>query len=154
MKIKFLDGSEKEFNSLIRANLSKADLSRANLYRANLYRANLSGAIDIPKLIAAQLSITPKGNLVGWKKCRDKVIVKLLVPQRARRSNATGRKCRAEYVQVLKIFGAEIGISNYCINTIYRVGKEVRCDEWNEDRWQECGGGIHFFLTREEAENY
>jgi hypothetical protein len=27
----------------------------------------------------------------------------------------------------------------------------VRCDTWNEDRWTECGGGIHFYLTREEA---
>jgi hypothetical protein len=30
----------------------------------------------------------------------------------------------------------------------------VRCDKWNEDRWIECGGGIHFFLTRIEAERH
>jgi hypothetical protein len=24
----------------------------------------------------------------------------------------------------------------------------------NPDRWQECAGGIHFFITREEAEAY
>jgi len=30
----------------------------------------------------------------------------------------------------------------------------VRCDKWDDDRWNECSGGIHFFLTRAEAEAY
>lgn len=42
--------------------------------------------------------------------------------------------------------------SQYDSAFIYRVGKTVRCDTWCEDRWQECAGGIHFFLTRAEAE--
>lgn len=36
--------------------------------------------------------------------------------------------------------------------TVYRVDEIVHCDKWDEDRWNECSGGIHFFLTREEAE--
>jgi len=55
---------------------------------------------------------------------------------------------------VLEVIGAEFGISKHDRRTEYRVGKIVRCDKWNEDRWVECGGGIHFFLTRIEAENY
>jgi hypothetical protein len=28
------------------------------------------------------------------------------------------------------------------------------CDAWGEDWMQECSGGIHFFITRAEAEAY
>ena len=77
-----------------------------------------------------------------------------MIGEKARRSNASGRKCRAEYVEVLEVIGAEVGISQHDNKTEYRVGKIVRCDKWNEDRWTECSGGIHFFLTRIEAENY
>jgi hypothetical protein len=143
--------------NLSRANLSGANLSGADVSGANLSGADLRGATDIPALAQAQTVIVPEGNLVGWKKCRNGVIVKLLIPQHARRSNATGRKCRAEYVKVLRVYGAECGESEYEVNgaaTIYRKGETVKCDRWNEDRWVECGGGIHFFLTRVEAETY
>jgi hypothetical protein len=137
------------------ADLSGADLSRADLSRADLYRANLSGAKEIPLLAAAQTSIVPEeGQITGWKMCKNNVLVKLLVGKNAKRSNATGRKCRAEYVKVLAVIGAKVGISKHDGKTEYRVGAIVRCDKWNEDRWVECGGGVHFFLHRIEAENY
>jgi hypothetical protein len=106
-------------------------------------------------LASCELSIVPEqGQFIGWKKCKNNVIVKVLIGRNAKRSNATGRKCRAEYVKVLEVSGAEVGISQHDDTTEYRVGKIVRCDKWNDDRWAECGGGIHFFLTRTEAENY
>ena len=37
---------------------------------------------------------------------------------------------------------------------IYKPGERVRCHEWDEDRFEECSGGIHHFITRIEAENY
>jgi hypothetical protein len=137
------------------ADLSGADLFGANLSGANLSRANLSGARGMDPLVTAQLSILPDtGPVFGWKKCKNGVLVHLAVGVQARRSNATGRKCRAEYVKVLAVFGAEVGISQHDRTTEYRKGKVVRCDKWGEDRWQECAGGIHFFLTRAEAEAY
>lgn len=36
----------------------------------------------------------------------------------------------------------------------YHAGATVKPHEFCEDRWQECSGGIHFFITRIEAENY
>ena len=136
------------------ANLEGAYLEGANLEGANLRGANLRSAKNA-ELAWAQTKITPEGNLVGWKKCKDNVIVKLLIPQNAKRSNATGRKCRAEYAKVLRIFNGSKGISQWDSKTIYRKGETVRCSEWSADRWVECGGGIHFYLTREEAEaNY
>jgi hypothetical protein len=103
----------------------------------------------------AKSSILPEtGPIWGWKKCRNGVLVRLVVVNTAKRSHATGRKCRAEHVKVLEVIGAEIGISQHDPNVQYRVGEVVHCDKWNEDRWTECGGGIHFFLTRIEAERY
>jgi hypothetical protein len=146
--------------NLSEANLRVADLNGANLYGANLNGANLIGAnlnraLNIPVLTIAQLSIVPEnGQFVGWKKCQKGVLVKLMIGKNAKRSNATGRKCRAEYVKVLEVIGAKVGISQYSANTLYKVGEIVRCDKWEEDRWQECAEGIHFFLTRVEAESY
>jgi hypothetical protein len=135
------------------ANLSGADLSYANLSRANLSRANLSGASNIPNLVSARLSILPEGDIIGWKRCQNGIIVKLLIDQKARRSNSTGRKCRAETAKVLEVFGGEIGVSIHDSVTQYKVGEAVKCDRWEENRWIECGGGIHFYLTRIEAEH-
>jgi hypothetical protein len=55
---------------------------------------------------------------------------------------------------VLEIIGATEGVSLYDFNVVYRIGETVRCDAWEADRWVECGGGIHFFITRAEAEQY
>ena len=136
------------------ADLRGADLRDADLSGANLSGAYLRGAKDIPAFANAQTVIVPEGQIVGWKKCRDNVIVKLIIPAEARRSNATGRKCRAEYADVAEVIGADVGISRHDGMTEYRVGQRVTCDKWCEDRWEECAGGIHFFITRDEAEAY
>ena len=34
----------------------------------------------------------------------------------------------------------------------YREGTRVTCHKWDDNRWNECSGGIHFYLTKEEAE--
>ena len=136
------------------ANLSGADLSDANLSGADLSDADLSGALDAAYVLA-QSSILPEtGPIWGWKKCKNNVLVKLVVGNTAKRSHSTGRKCRAEHVKVLEVIGAEVGVSIHDGVTQYKVGQIVRCNTWNDDRWEECGGGIHFFLTRIEAERY
>jgi hypothetical protein len=103
----------------------------------------------------AMVSICPEGDIIGWKKCKGGVIVKLLIPADAKRSNATGRKCRAEYAKVLEIFGDDIALSDYDGGkTIYKAGETVIPDKWDDNRWDECSNGIHFFITRAEAEAY
>ena len=163
-----LSGANLSCADLSRANLSRADLSGANLSRAylsgaalscaNLSGADLSGAdlsgAENSELVIASTRILPEGDLIGWKLCRDNVLVKLLIPAKAKRSSAFWRKCRAEYVEVLEVIGAKEGVSTYTDKVIYRVGKTVKCDKWNEDYTVECGGGIHFFITKLEAENY
>jgi len=140
------------------ANLYGANLSGANLYGASLYGASLSGAnlygAKNAELGIAQTRILPDGDLIGWKKCKGGVIVKLAIPAAAKRSHAFGRKCRAEFADVLEVIGASSGVSSHDNKTEYRVGCRVAADRFDENWQEECSGGIHFFITRIEAENY
>jgi hypothetical protein len=95
--------------------------------------------------------ITPEGDIIGYKKLENRVICKLLIPADAKRHNATGRKCRAEYAVVLE----GEGTSTHDKSFYYKTGETVRpAQPFDEDRWNECSSGIHFFLTRGEAEAY
>ena len=130
---------------------------RANLSWADLSWADLSGA-DLDSIVYDYNSIgihpAPEGDLIGWGK-KSGNIVKMLIPAEAKRSCATTRKHRAEFVKVLKVYGADEAIvKNKYGTTIYKPGEIVRCHEWDDNRWNECSGGIHFFLTREEAEQW
>ena len=140
-----------------RAYLRGANLEGANLRGAYLEGAYLEGAKnfkELEELFISYTSICPEGTIIGWKKCKDNIIVKLEIPAEAKRSNATGRKCRAEYAKVLEVIGAEVGISQHDGKTKYKVGEIIRPDKWDDNRWEECSSGIHFFITRLEAENY
>ena len=148
-----LYGADLPSADLSHANLSRANLHRADLSRANLKGANLSGAKNA-ELVIAQTRILPDGDLIGWKKCKDDVIVKLAIPSTARRSHAFSRKCRAEFADVLEVIGASVGVSLHDNKTEYRVGCRVTADRFDDNWQEECTGGIHFFITRVEAENY
>ena len=149
-----LSGADLRSANLSCAYLRSANLSCAYLSGADLSCADMRGIKNIPAISAARLVVAPEGNLIGWKKCVNGVIVKLRIPEDAKRSNGTGRKCRAEFADVIEVIGADLGISQHDGETKYVAGTRVPCDQWCEDRWQECAGGIHFFITREEAENY
>ncbi len=145
------------------ANLQDADLRGVNLQNAYLQNAylqdaDLRGAENIPDYVVAVTNILPDGEIVLLKKLEGDRIAKLLVPAEAKRSNATGRKCRVEFAKVLEIWDrdeqVEEGKSQYDDGFIYRVGEIVKPDKWDDDRWNECSHGIHGFLTRYEAENY
>ena len=150
----YLEGAYLRGTDLREADLCGANLREVDLYGANLRGADLRGAKFDEKYMISLTSITPEGVLTGWKKCRNNIIVKLQIPAKAKRSNATGRKCRAEYVKVLEVYGDEVEISQHNNATGYHKGKIVKCDKWDVNRWEECSGGIHFFITKEEAERY
>ena len=156
-----LSGADLSGADLSGANLSGANLSRADLYGANLsgadlsganlYGVNLSGAKNT-ELVLAQTSIVPEeGAFVGYKKLRHGVIAKLVIPHDAKRLNAVGsRKCRAEKVFVLD----GEGFSQYDNTVKYAPKTWVIPDSFDDDRRVECSNGIHFFITRIEAEMY
>lgn len=150
-----------------RANLSEANLSEANLYRANLSeadltRANLSEAdLSEAKNLNIPFTCPEEGSFIGFKKCRNDLIVKLEIPADALRCSATGRKCRCSKAKVLSITnvdGSDVDThtvaSKYDESFIYKVGETVEAPSFNADRWNECSAGIHFFITRQEAVDY
>jgi hypothetical protein len=146
-----LYGTDLRGANLYGANLYGTDLSGANLRGAHLYGTDLSGATNIPQLFQAMSIIAGEGDIIGYKKLAYGIICKLKIPADAKRSNATGRKCRAEYAIVLE----GEGVSCHDDTFEYKVGDTVRpIKPFCEDRWEECASGIHFFLTREEAEAY
>ena len=146
------------------ADLRNADLSYANLRDANLRDANLRGANLNKVSYNHQTSFfatqcPEEGSFIGYKKADDK-IVKLLITEDSKRSSATTRKCRCSKAKVLSITNIENTeeynevVSNYDNNFIYRVGETVEVENFDDDRWNECSNGIHFFITRDEAVMY
>ena len=139
------------------ANLRGANLRGADLCGADLCGANLRGAHYIPYI---PLACPSDGAFIGWKKVNDK-LVQLEIPADAKRSSATTRKCRCSKAMVISI--TDIDGSNEVdevLNTsqnskcLYKVGQLVIPDCFDEDRWNECSHGIHFFINKEDAINY
>jgi Family of unknown function (DUF5758)/Pentapeptide repeats (8 copies) len=159
-----LSGADLSGANLGGANLGGADLRGANLGGADLRGANLGGAglsgAVAKELACAMPSIVPEtGSLEGFKKLRGGAIAHIFIPAKAKRSNAAGRKCRASEAKVLAIWDSagkpiKTGHSQHDYSFVYRVGRIARPDSFDANRWNECAPGIHFFLTRIEAENY
>ena len=137
------------------AYLRGAYLQDADLQGADLRGADLRDALNAETALAMIQFLPETGSFEGWKKCSGGIIVKLLIPEDAKRSHGLERKARASKATVLEIFGAEEARSGGGYETvIYLKGETVQPDGWDEDRWNVCSHGIHFFLTRIEAENY
>jgi len=171
-----LRGTDLRGADLRGANLYEADLREANLYEAdlrgaNLYEADLRGAnlyeadlreAENADFAQAQTYIVPEGSIIGWKLCADNILVKLRIPEDAKRSNATGRKCRAEFADVIEMIDLKDkrktvteANSKHDSSFRYILGERVTPKEkWNDNRWEECTSGIHFFITKIEAEQY
>ena len=146
------------------ANLRGANLRVADLREADLWGADLRGA----KNMTIPMACPDAGAFTAWKKCdahgedNQPIIVKLLIPEGARRSSATTRKCRCDKAIVLELqnedgTAANVGeaFSKYEPTLAYRVGETVTPRRpFDEDRWNECGSGIHFFINRQEAVDY
>ena len=139
------------------ANLRGADLRGADLRGANLRGANLRGAKNVPFI---PYSCPDFGMFIGYKKASG-YIVELEIPEDARRLSATTRKCRCDKAKVLRILNIDRTIaditevkSSYDNSFIYKVGEVVSVDNFDEDRWNECSTGIHFFINFQEAVSY
>ena len=146
------------------ANLRNADLEHADLRHTDLSNARLVGTNlqDIKINIHTTgygLACPEKGSFVGYKKAGG-CIVELLIPEDAKRSSATSAKCRCSKARVLDIEDIKTGEkvkeigSNYDNNFISKTGEIVTVNDFDNDRWNECASGIHFFMSRDYALNY
>ena len=141
------------------ANLYEADLRGADLYGANLYEADLRGA-NMRGAKGAYMACPTDGSFIGWKKASG-YIVKLQIPEDARRSSAGGEKCRCDkafVIEIQNIDGSNADIETICSdhdeNFVYAVGATVEVSDFDDDRWNECAPGIHFFIDRRAALEY
>ena len=146
------------------ANLRGADLKWANLTEADLRGADLRGAdlIDIKvdyMTVGYNMSCPEEGEFIGYKNANG-CLIKLLILEDSKRSSATTAKCRCDKAKVLYIKDIATGKkinkveSGYDKDFIYEVGEIVKVDDFDEDRWNECSNGIHFFVNKENAINY
>jgi hypothetical protein len=135
--------------TLYNADLRGADLRGADLCNADLCDADLSGA-KLP-----HFRIVPdEGSFIAWKKTSAGVI-KIQIPAKAKRaSSLVGRKCRAEFVKVLSGPGCGGSSPTYNTKLVYNKGDIVYADSFDPDIRLECTHGIHFYMTREEAEEF
>ena len=163
-----LRGADLSYTDLSSANLSGADLRDAYLNSADLSRSNLSG-VDLSGVylrgannIYIPLACPEKGSFIGFKKVSNgEQIVELFIPADAKRSSSTGRKCRcnkAKVISITNIDGSSCELtkvrSSYDSSFMYTVGEYVEVKNFDDNRWNECAPGIHFFITREEAVRY
>ena len=157
------------YASLCHTNLKGADLRDADLSGADLIGADLHRAYDVQLSIAKTSILPDEGDIIGWKKAwtdnetlLTPVIVKLLIPSDALRSNATGRKCRASTARVLDLQDKQgnslpsdtTAYSSYDADFTYKKGETIHVEDFDTNRWKECAPGIHFFITRIEAAEY
>ena len=149
-----LRGANLRDADLCGADLRDADLCYANLCYANLCGANLCGAKG------TYMACPTDGSFIGWKKASG-YIVKLQIPEDARRNSAGGEKCccdKAYVVEIQNMDGTKADIdtihSNHDTNFVYTVGATVEVSDFDGDRWNECATGIHFFIDRRAAVEY
>jgi hypothetical protein len=138
--------------------------------RTSFEYAKFSGAIDVSFV---PLSCPSDGEFIGWKRVQD-YLVKLKIPNDAKRSSATSRACRCDKALVLGIYngfdGSEVDFDELVVNArglvwgcffhqitspiTYKVGEMVYADSFDDNRWNECSHGIHFFVDYEAARMY
>jgi hypothetical protein len=154
-----LTGAYLSCANLSGANLSCANLSGANLSCADLSCADLSGALMPPVLVQPET-----GGFFAWKKLSGEIVAKLWIPAEARRINSwKSRKCRAEYVEVVGLYkGGPVlpqeavgaSMTNLYPKKVFQAGLTVAADAYSDDCREDCAGGIHYFMTRREAEEF
>ena len=135
------------------ANLTGADLSGADLINSELEYTNLTDTI-LDEKEQCRKGIVLTEPIVGYKKSGEGKIITLEMPIGAKVFSINNSKRRTNKVKVIDMQGETELRSYYDTSFKYHVGDEIDIIDFDENYYVECGEGIHFFLTRDEAENY
>ena len=155
-----LKNANLERASLRRVNLTYADIRGAKLYAAILENAILDNIIFDDNTKNFRIHCPEKGAFIAYKKGLNNLIVKLLIPSDARRVSSTMNCCRCDKAKVLEIKNFEgtkffdEAWSTVAEGFCYKLGEWVYAENFNEDRWYDSTGGIHFWMTEDEAKAY
>lgn len=152
-------------SSFAGANLRKCVLFSCDARGVNFYNSLLEGA-DLENILTDEstqyfrLRCPESGYFKGYKKCFNQRMVTLLIPKDAGRSSATSNTCRCSKARVLEISNLDRtkfyteAYSYVDSNFVYRLGEMAVATNYNEDRWSDSTGGIHFYMTWDEAAGY
>ena len=111
---------------------------------------------------------TEHQELVGYKivesedSPRKILLCKLLIPSYAKRIIIENGKCRCDIAKVLRLYtrngedfqGKAKPFIQRDSKLRYEVGKNVFADSYDDCIYIECSGGIHFFMTEQEARKF
>lgn len=171
--------------TFVDCDLENADFSVCDLTDTDFINCNLKGAkfkdaylynSSFEGCILPDFQIPQDVDLIVWKKLVVRnggfsgfeCIAKLRIPAEAKRTaSLIGKKCRAEFAEVLEICVLQTGGSLKEASSlrttyfVYKVGEIVRSlPEQNggvaycDDMRFECRPGIHFFMNEEDARAY
>lgn len=121
-------------------------------YYENVIKDNYFGQIISPV-------VALKAPLIVYKKLRNNRLATLQLEPGQTFQSQRGGKCRTDRAFVLKIESlnskrlVKTGRSLHTESFLYEVGKTMIA-EGHDSSIHECSTGIHFFLTRKEAEEY
>lgn len=140
--------------------MGECNICGANLFAAVLESANKEGIVSDENTKWFRLYCPEEGAFLGYKKCVNDRLVQLLIPADAKRTSSTMRCCRCDKAKVLTIKSFDYtqsfseAWSLVDEDFVYKVGEWVVAKNFNPDRWYDSTGGIHFWLTRDEAKAY
>jgi len=157
-----LSGSDLRGSNLSGSDLRGSNLSGSDLRDSNLRDSDLRGSNLSIKYLKSLTQVVPEeGQYIAWKKINNNCICKLRIPTKSpRMTSVSSRKSRCKFATVLNIWdseGNEIkeGFTD-CRGpkTVYKVGRRVTADKWDNNILNESSHGIHHFITRSEAEKW
>jgi uncharacterized protein YjbI with pentapeptide repeats len=169
----YLQGAYLQGADLQGADLQRAYLQGAYLQGADLQGADLQGAaIEDGQIAKMDFAVCPSdGSFTAFKKvwmnynaCNPSaVVLRLEIPaDAARTSNLKNRKCRSAAALVVAVEDlegnpiAEPGplVGYHQKQFTYTVGALAQVDDFDPDPREDCTKGIHWFITRREAQVY
>jgi len=163
-----LKGADFAQADLTGANLGGANLRNAYLILAYLQGANFIGADIKSAKFSEYRCCPPIGAFHGWKYVRKAyhpsiihrsyrtmkkwAVIELEIPADAKRTSClASRQCRASKVRVVSGSGySPVMVGKKRIH--YLQGLTIRADSWDSDIRTNYAHGIHFYMTKKEAE--
>lgn len=126
----------------------------------DFYDNSIDGDTVLPDV---PLNIDADKDNIGWKCVLNPdtnyyYVCKLLIPADAKKTRGTGYNYRCSKAKVLEFLDADgnklpddttmTSAYYYRSPITYKVGEWIYPDMWDDDRWNDCTHGIHFYMEK------